>query len=311
MTRFTNNAEGGTNGVAVSTTNSDALSGTAWSLVSVGAGGSITFSTDRAAQGTKSYKYVNPSAATNYLRYDLPAATDQYYLGFFFYIEAAQTVATEMINVRTTASATSMQLTLNTSGRFTLTQNGTGIFTSANNAVVSDTWMYIEVGMSRTANTYNFRATRVDDGTVLATSTGTLGGTTNWGQLRVGKMSSSTSTNTWYYDAIVLDDTKYALEGVPVVVPNPPDAVASLNTAWARIDATASTAGNGGALSYAISPSTGTITPASGVFFVPTGATYTITVTEGAQSDTVTVVVPTASAGGGNQRVSWNGTAWV
>lgn len=83
---------------------------------------------------------------------------------------------------------------------------------------------------------------------------------------------------------------------------SPPVENTTVITGIAIIDASGSTAASGGALTYSISPSTGTSQLASGVFMVPRGTsstTYTVTVVEaGGGTASAAVNVPAAGAYG-------------
>src|SRR4051812_13728934 len=100
-TTFTNNAEGGTNGVTVTTSNSGAFSGDAWSATANGAGGAITFSSTGAYRGGMCYLFTQTSALTQFLAWDQASATAGFQGRLYFYTgPSAPDVTHTLIEVR-------------------------------------------------------------------------------------------------------------------------------------------------------------------------------------------------------------------
>lgn len=84
-TTFTNNAEGGTNAVTVSTANSGGFSGDAFTQTANGSGGAITFSSVGPYRNGMCFLFTQTSALTQYLAWDQASATAGFRDRFYFY----------------------------------------------------------------------------------------------------------------------------------------------------------------------------------------------------------------------------------
>lgn len=127
---------------------------------------------------------------------------------------------------------------------------------------------------SYTARAYNAANTQV--GSSIVSTTSNLG-TTAMNYLRHGATTANAFTAR--IDSVQLDDGRTTEIG-RLVSTGPPVVIGAVTENMAVIDATGST-GNG-PFTYAISPTTGVVTIASGIWSVPSGATYTVTVTDAA-----------------------------
>lgn len=135
MTVRTNTAEGQPDGTTVTTGNSGGASGDAFLSVDPGAGNSITFSTEQAMHGTRSYKFITPAAQPNSVLL-LDGATSANF-SVRFYLRLTGTPASAIIFpcvVQTAAGATVCRLHLNTSRQLVIVNaagSGVATFTAA------------------------------------------------------------------------------------------------------------------------------------------------------------------------------------
>ena len=129
-------------------------------------------------------------------------------------------------------------------------------------------------------------------------------GSTNIAGVAVGKSSlSGTFSGTWYVDDVTAFDNNTAFSGP--YVPGGPSISTSVTGAYTKLDATGSSPVNGGALSYSISPSTGSYQVSPGIFMVPqttSPGSVTLTVTEaGGNSSSTAVAIPALTTAASSQ----------
>jgi hypothetical protein len=315
VTRLTNTAEGQANGTVATAANTGSTSGTAFTSTVIGTGCNIVFSTDTAGLGTKSYKFTNASGQANYLRWDSDAGNTTYF-GCFVDQATIFSTATAFASFRSAAQSTMAELVLNTNGRLNLSIMGVTVYampsTFNNTFFLAGQQMWVECGLNHTTGAWTLRAIR-PNGTVVINESGTASTlmTADIAAVRLGKVTASTDSATLYLDNFIFDTGKSSLEGLPTAPSSTPPSIAIAQASgYVKLTGTG-TPGSGGAISYSISPSTGTFEPVDGTFFVQPGA-YDITGTEAGSGLTdVEHVVVTAVATGGLERVKWNGTAWV
>ena len=113
MTQYTQTAEGGTDGTAISTANSGGASGTAFGLVSKAGVATLNYSTVGKAHGTLGYRAVSTGATTDkfYLRTDF-AGSDQFADRTYFTLNALPSQAQDLISYVDTAAAHLFQISL-------------------------------------------------------------------------------------------------------------------------------------------------------------------------------------------------------
>ena len=99
MTQYTQTAEGGTAGTAVSVANSGGASGTAFTLVSLAGTATWTYSATGKAHGTLGYRFQDPGASTDkgYARTTMAAGTDQLADRTYFCLNTLPTTAQDMV----------------------------------------------------------------------------------------------------------------------------------------------------------------------------------------------------------------------
>jgi len=113
MTQYTQTAEGGTDGTAISTANSGGASGTAFGLVSKAGVATLNYSTVGKAHGTLGYRAVSTGATTDkfYLRTDF-TGSDIFADRTYFTLNALPSQAQDLISYYDTASAHLFQISL-------------------------------------------------------------------------------------------------------------------------------------------------------------------------------------------------------
>jgi hypothetical protein len=193
---------------------------------------------------------------------------------------------------------------------------------AANSSLVVSTWAIARVITPYTGYTFSSSAPwaeRIEkSGTYASAIEPTIYLTTN--QLGTGtagvpqaNVTVTSTTTSW-------DSITSTVVFAPSAAANP-TARASVIQPIAEINATGSTTGAGGTLTYSISPSAGVSQPDPGIFLVPytnSPQTFTITVSEtGGGSSTVQATVPAAPSSGtitnttGVETVRFTSGAWI
>lgn len=201
-----------TNGTTVSTGNCLAVTGTAASTVSPGSGGTITYSSTVAHQGSTSVRFVGGGTATQALR--LPFAAANAAAAFSFYHRSASlpSAATDILNVRSSGGAL-FRVSVNGSGAINVrTTTPSSIVGTANGRWAINRWNRIEVVFDNSGGTsagvVTLTVFDTDNTTPLETITSS---TANLGSaaatsIDFGTPNLSSSTWTHYIDSIQLAD---------------------------------------------------------------------------------------------------------
>lgn len=308
-----NDAEGGTNGTTVTTSNSGGASGDAFSAISIGSGNTFTFDNTWSFDGSLSYKLTQAGANQNIHGWTWTGAQSDFSVRFPFRVDALPTAtctlirgdsdtgyATQVFGVALTSTG-KIQVT-DTASATTVTDN-THVLSAATDYVLQVRWIS---GTSLTATVYP-----KGSGTAFATATVTASAASinsmRWG------ITTASSLATLRVDTLAI-----GYGGVIARTDLTPPTAAFTDTPSGlavSVDGTSSTA---------VSPATitgydwdwgdgtthGTGSTASHTF--ATGGSYTITLTvtdsdglTGAVSHSVTVSGTPLGA------YVWNGTAWV
>jgi hypothetical protein len=207
-TLVTNNAEGGTEALAVTTGNSGGLSGTPFTLVSQGSAGVITFVGAAAYRGNFGYWFNQPSNSLASL-FDINADTpsDAWTCRFYIYLNTLPSTDHIQFPIMIRgASGVLGRTEMNTSGQLRVVNGTTGSYSSA--SLTTGVWYRVEY-YGTGAGTSNTNA-RVDvyvgDNTGTPFLTASQNGQTTGEQvtlIRYGKASSTpTSTMSFYIDDI-------------------------------------------------------------------------------------------------------------
>lgn len=229
MASFTNDAEGGTSGSNVATT--DTGSGTQWNNV-VSTGSALSYSTTQAMHGSKSIKMVSFSG-DSYCQWTLGAAAKQASFRFYLYIDTA--AGSGDIRVFSISSSTTQYLNFTLRGgtaKFVISNNaGTAIWTSTG-SWSTGTWYRIEGSLDTTAggsaavvvlNTYLGDGTSAISNLSWSASAQTTGGST-YAYCEVGQRAGTQAGWTLYFDDIALNESTTTAIGpssTPAVTANP------------------------------------------------------------------------------------------
>lgn len=143
---YENTAEGGTDGVVVTTANSGGTSGTAWSLVNTGGTPDPTYDNAQAMHGSMSILFGGGN--TREVRWYSLASYTVYAVAHFRFSSVAPSNNHQIIQARTSSDAGCATIGLSTSGRI-IAWNRNGVTISgtdiAGHTISADTWYRIEV----------------------------------------------------------------------------------------------------------------------------------------------------------------------
>lgn len=250
MTLLQANAESGTNGAAVTTSNTN------FSTVTVGASNTLTFSTTQAQQGTQSFKGVLSATAADlclvqYQSGPASAAAARMYV----YLTSLPTTA-QIMSIRGT-SGVMARWQFDASGKLQLTNSaGTSLYLAASAAPLNQ-WLRLELWAQAGTGTSDGQITGawyLGDSTTAQgsfTSTTTNAGTVQANFLQAGKINAVSSfTGTFYLDNVGFQDGATGMLG-PYVPPNiPPTCSAGANQAnvepWTTVALTGTDADSDG-----------------------------------------------------------------
>ena len=245
MVAHVNSAEGGTNGVTVTTANSGGLSGDPWSSVSIAAGTTMVFSTAAAYKGSLGYRDTYGTVSGGYTnRRRSVVGWTQFRDRWYFRFSALPSVSVQLAYVGNASGSTVLaRVILLTNGKIGVQNRaGTTVFTSAASLSIN-TWYRVEwivvPGTTTSNGTIRFTYAAADGAAIetYASTSANTGTSGNLGTLFVGKLAGTwNATVDW--DDFAADDASNttflgasAASGTPVVVDPtpPPDVVAA---AW-------------------------------------------------------------------------------
>lgn len=220
------NAEGGTNGVTVTT--SDVGSGDAFAVVSTGAAGVVQYTTATAANGSLAYRLASRGTSeTVFVAWDNGTAAATWYGRIYFTIDVLSG-STHLIAFRQSSGGGNIgYLLFDNPSRFISIRRGSDLATSAvgSNALTLGTWYRIEwlatAGGATGTITYNLyqgnSATLIETVTASGASATPLNQSssfTTWQYVRMGPALTSnanlpSSTGFLYLDDMRAFDTGY------------------------------------------------------------------------------------------------------
>jgi len=208
MPFYRNSAEGGSDGIAVTTGNSGGLSGDAWSSVVLGTGSTIVYDDAQVSHGVLANLISPASSQTAYLRRDVEASVTQILLSFYVRFPSTPTATVELAHIRNATSDVALLQVTNAPLRFRVfPDNGAALFTSA--TIAANTWYRVELRAVRgttTANgTIQFAYYIGDLTTPVETafsSTTTDAGTTDLTNVRVGRPAAVADTTAHWVDSV-------------------------------------------------------------------------------------------------------------
>jgi hypothetical protein len=283
MTLKVNTAEGGTDGVDVTTANSGGASGDAFVTVAGGATGALTFDSGHAHNGSLSYLMnLATAVACTMDMSDTAAAT--YSIRCYIYLNAYPSAAIQgPVGIRSAANASIGRLNMSATGQLQIllgTSNNTSAFSTS--VLALNTWYRLEIYGSG-ANTTSTSMTcdvYVGDATGTPFFSVTLTGQTTVatvGLIRYGRIGTAGSNN-WNIDDIA-QNLGTATPLGPAITP-----VADTETATATDAGTArnlltatDTAAATDAVSALVRPLTATDTATASDAVAGTGLSFTAT----------------------------------
>jgi hypothetical protein len=270
---ITNNAEGGSNGTAVTTGNSGGSSGTAFLTVSAGAGGTIQFNTATKMHGALAYAFTPGAGTANYVVFnDSGSGTVNFSFRCYMYLTGNPTSETQWLTVQTSAGAAIVTCNLTTTGNIKVvsaTPSTLGTFT---NAIPLNTWTRITITGTSNATTgaVTVKMYAGDSGTVTETQSFTNanlnGSVVN--RIVIGKLTATGNLAAYYVDDIALDVSSNTEIGVPSLA-----APTVTNNSGTQNVSAASTVN----LSYTSSDTDGTVTGVATTFDFPTSGAPALT----------------------------------
>lgn len=312
-------------GAAVSTANMGTLAGVALSIVTSGGG------TATKVAATNSIRLKHGTSGVARMELALTTATAQMSILIKATLPttnpAANSRITEVMDNNGTPAQRMRTEHLSSTGQLQLYNSANAGRFNTTPDISGD--VYIAIGLeTATATTGKYRFNVYDSTYTLIGSATYSHDDENVGlvaqllkTLRVGRINSITDTGNLDIQYIRVSDSQVTPLS-PIAAP-PTIAVASGGPFFEYNAAIGSTPGGGGALTYSIAHtsgpdnSSGIREPVDGWFFIPqdtAAATYTITASEGGNTDSEVVDVPAISAGtpsGGVRRRRWNGAALV
>jgi hypothetical protein len=206
---FQNNAEGGSNGTAVTTGNSGGVSGDAWTSVAAGTGNTVTFDSSTVAHGSLSYKAVIGTTNTCILQKTV-TGTGRYVMEFGFRFSTVPTAGgTRFFEIRNSTGAMGSLGILPTTGTVrAYNAAGSNIAASESSALSVNTWYRVAFavtpGADTATGTIEYSLYAGDSTTALWswTSAAQNTGTTAANFIRIGTPAVLSTANTFWYDDV-------------------------------------------------------------------------------------------------------------
>lgn len=236
MSIWTNSAEGGADGTAVTTANS-ASSGSKFSNVTAGSGTSITYSSSAKAHGSLGYMLTCATGSSTYFMTSVYATdgSGQFALRFYANFSSLPGSTFSVCSVYDNTNTPALQIALRSDGRIYVT--GVSAVGTTASAISLNTWYRMEVqgtiGTTTTNSVVNFNYYALDSTTTIEninSSTANLGTTGVVSYVGLGKISPSATLA----GNIMFDDIAFSTQTTTPIGPytasnNPPTANAGAN----------------------------------------------------------------------------------
>jgi hypothetical protein len=190
MTLLTNSAEGGTNGITVSTSNSGGASGNAFDATSIPAGGSLNYSSTQAAHGTLSIQCATSTiAAGDYVQWSTSMGTLAEQFGRVYVYLTSAPAGNDVI-VRYIGGSTVLARLQVTTGRvLRLLDTSSTVVATFTNTVPLNAWCRIEWDLTFPASATASATVKLfltpDSGTADETQTPASNGSLNFGSANI------------------------------------------------------------------------------------------------------------------------------
>lgn len=297
--------ESGTNGATATTANTGVTT-------ILATGGTAVISTAQAKTGTRSVLFTGSSTSAYLYMQDEFTATTQLRASIWMYYSGPPSADNRAIVGFYGDTTRGVSINMMASGRIILRDGGTG--GGANiwypTDVLTTGWYRLSLYATQDAAAGTCGAALYNSSNALISSSGNLTGKNTgsaaYNAFRYGT-KHTVNTDVW---TLGVDYAGFDTANGTALLDLPSGAPTTAVTGYspvAVIDASASSATSGGALSFSISPSTGVVQIATGIWKVPVPAanasavTYTVTTTEsGGGSSTGTFAVnPSSGTAGG------------
>lgn len=247
--QLTNNANGGTNGAAVTYYNSGEFSGDAWTYISLGAGTTATF-TDAPARGGMSYRWTTGGTASQgFMEWGKFPQSPDMYVRFTAFLPALPAASFRPCELNDGINIT-LSIGINTAGKLSIRDSAGASMGVTGMSVPIGRWFRIEVRATShaTAGQMTVRLySEVDspypaEKLTSAASFNTKPNAPYSYKARFGISSLSVANLTYYLDDIAISDSGYPGPADPTYTP----LQLIVNTAETGSDGTAVTPGNSG-----------------------------------------------------------------
>lgn len=210
--KFTNNAEGGTDGTAVTVANSGGTSGTAFKSVTVdGTGSTLTYSSNQSHLGSLAYSLNVPTSGHASLTVPDSTSYASGRLRYYLFLNSFPSAGIQHVQVIDQVNNL-WYLDMTSAGKLQFVNAVSSVVWTSTNALPTGTWIRVEVstvaGTSSTNGSFQVswflgeNTTPVETYSATNVNTGTNGGIKNW---NIGKVSTAASFS-GYIDDIWVDD---------------------------------------------------------------------------------------------------------
>lgn len=249
MAYVSNNAEGGANGVTISTANSDDNS--AGTALDKATNVTRTYSSDWAHSGSTSFKFVGASGLAPACGWESTTggsavvASPAKSFRCYFRFTAAPGASCDVVQIRNAGNGGSVQL--RTDRKLNIINDVGSAAWVSSAALTADTTYRFEhrakKGTGASDGTIEFAYFLGDSETPIDSfiTTATNCGTADFIGYNFGKLTSTAFTETFYFDNVAMDDVEYLLgpySGLPALVYNIDTAIRKIPTAGSNGDIT-------------------------------------------------------------------------
>ncbi len=214
---FRNNANGGSNGMAVSyTTTGGAVSGEDWDFISIGTNGNITYA-DKPARGALSYKMALGATVTGVkLEWQNFQTSSTAYIRLYVYLPSLPSASFRFIEL-TDSTQLAWSLGLRSDGKLSIRDSANTSMTVSTTSLPVGRWLRLEARIIANATTgssvvkiYTEADSPYPAETMTSASTfNTAPNGTGIELLRCGIVGSATSNYTYYLDDIAISNSGY------------------------------------------------------------------------------------------------------